>query len=94
MKKKAVNQCTVDYDGKSYAVRPNGNEDADGSGGLWDLSKDLTDNLLTEFDSDILKNPYFERGAERVRDEMYRFLQYRLFYSLRTQLDSQSENEM
>jgi hypothetical protein len=92
MKKKTINQCTIDYGGNEYAVRPNGNEDTDGSGGLWDLSKDFTEKLLLEFDSDILKNNYFERGAERIQYEMYRFLQYHFLYSLRTQLDPQNNS--
>jgi len=88
---KNINQCTIDYGGKEYVVRVNGAEDTDGSSGMWDLSKDFTETLLMEFDSDILKNPYFERGAEKVQYEIYRFLQYQFLYSLRSQMGPQGE---
>jgi hypothetical protein len=92
MKKKAdINNCAIDYGDKSYEVGLRGDEDTDGAGGLWDLSKDFTENMLMEFDSDILQNSYFERGAERVQYEMYCFLQYYVLHSLRQQLNSQNE---
>jgi len=93
MKKKLnVNDCTIDYGDKEYAVGVRGDADTDGAGGMWDLSKDLTENLLMEFDTDIIKNNYFERGAERVQYEIHRFLQYQFLYSLRTQLNPQNES--
>ena len=92
MRKKGINQCTINYDGKSYAVCPNGDEDKDGSGGLWDLSKKYTENLSLHFDSSFQMNPFFERTMQRVQREIYYFLQYELLYSLRSQLNPQKDS--
>jgi hypothetical protein len=93
MRKRHIEQCAIDYDGKSYAVHISGG-DRKGAGGIMDLSKDFTEALLANLDSSILASPYYERGAGRIQKEMYRFLQYHVLGGLQIQLTPQGGSEM